>query len=97
MDRIESDILKLDEMSRAPSLDRLETDIWVGVAMRAETRKATRLIVSSQAAVMAIALFGSMAAGAFAAVSATGTPPELASFSSRAAFMPSTLLLGSRP
>lgn len=95
MDGIDSDIVRLDGLSRAQSLDRLEADIWAGVAARVQARQASRLILSSQAAVMAVALFGGIAAGAFAAASATNVPQELSSFSTRMAFAPSTLLLGS--
>lgn len=97
MDRIETEILKLDKASNLPSLDRLQADIWAGIAARLEAQKAGRATVSCQAAIMAFALAGSMAAGTFAAASLSDRPQELSSFSSRAAFAPSTLLLGSHP
>lgn len=92
---IDADIQKLSEQDTSRSLDHLEADIWAGVAAQSRARKAGRLIVSCQMAVMATAMVGSVAAGAMTAASAANSPPELSRFSSRTVLTPSTLLLGS--
>ena len=97
MDTIESDIGKLNARKPNCSLARLEADVWAGVAVRTRTRQAGRLILSCQAALMAIALMGSIAAGAFTAALAANPPQAFSSFSSRTTLAPSTLLLGSHP
>jgi len=89
---IERDILRLSEQPGRP-LDRMEADIWAGVAARTESRRASRVVLSCQAAVLAIALVGSVAAGTRAAIM-DNQAAGLGVFSTRADLSPSTLLIG---
>lgn len=45
------------------SLDRLEADIWSGIAARERARRITRIVLASQGVVLAVALLGSLVAG----------------------------------
>ena len=73
------------------SLDRLETDIWAGVAVQSRMLAKVRLIASCQAGVLALAIIGSLAIGR--SIVAPGPEPWLTA--PGAAFAPSTLLIGS--
>jgi hypothetical protein len=89
---IEKNILKLSEQP-GRSLDRLETKIWSGVEDRLREKSATRTLLSCQAVIFAMALVGSIAAGAHA--TAVDDPsPGLDVFSTRADLAPSTRLIG---
>ncbi len=96
MDKIEAHLRKLSEQDGDRILTGLETDIWAGVAARAKAREASRWIISCQAAVMVVAVIGSAAIGVHFATPPASSSQVLSSFSSRIAFAPSTLLLGSR-
>ena len=60
---IDHDIQELDRAASLRPLDRLEADIWKGVEVRIQANRAFRTILSCQAAVLALALFSSVAAG----------------------------------
>lgn len=89
---IEDDIQRLNDREPGPSLHRLEADIWSGVAARVEVKRASRAVLSCQAAVLAIALVGGIVitdrtAGA-------DRTAGLDVFSIRSDLTPSTRLLG---
>ncbi len=86
---IDEDINRLAEMSPDRPLDRLEADIWAGVAANNLAKRTSRVVASFQAGIMVIALVGAAAAGA-----ASVTPERAAISSAGAALAPSTLLLG---
>ena len=92
---IETDIRKLVERDRCSSLDRLERDIWAGVADRAREDRISALVLGCQAAVIVVALIGGVTIGSYSA-SADSRAPELGVFSASTALAPSTLLLGSK-
>jgi hypothetical protein len=92
---IDMDIRKLVERDRNSSLDRLERDIWVGVADRAQEDRISALVLGCQAAVIVVALIGGVTIGNYSA-SADARAPELGVFSARTALAPSTLLLGGK-
>jgi hypothetical protein len=92
---IENDLVKLNEQEPRRSLDMLESDIWAGVAARANAKRTSRLVFTCQAVVMALALTGSIAAGNRTALLAQ-KPTELGVFSSQAELAPSTLLASAR-
>jgi hypothetical protein len=89
---LETDIRKLVERDFPPSMDRLERDIWDGVAARAKADRISVVVLACQAAVIVVALIGGVAAGSYAATA--GSTPELGVFSAKTALAPSTLLLG---
>ncbi len=60
---IDNDIQKLDRAASARALSGLEADIWRGVAERLDANRNRRAILSCQAAVLAVALFSSVAVG----------------------------------
>jgi hypothetical protein len=66
---IEADIRRLDEREPVAVLKGLEADIWAGIAARAAARRTGRLVVFWQAAVMALAIVGSVATGLVLATS----------------------------
>jgi len=72
------------------SLDRLETDIWAGVAAQNRALANARLIASCQAGVLALAIMAGLAFGRWT------TPPAQEHWLNApgAAFAPSTLLIG---
>lgn len=90
---IETDIRKLVERDRCSSLDRLERDIWAGVADRAREDRISAVVLACQAAVIVLALIGGVTIGNYSGTADSQTP-ELGVFSARAALAPSTLLLG---
>jgi hypothetical protein len=92
----EDDIRRLDERGLDCSLDRLETDVWLGVAARARQRQAARRVTSFQGIVMALALLGSVAAGISVARPRTATSHS-AVLATGFELMPSNLLLGRAP
>jgi hypothetical protein len=89
---IENDILKLSGQS-GRALDQLEKDIWLGVEARLRAARDSRTVLSCQAAVLIIALVGSIVAGAHAAA-ADDPRSGLGVFSTRADLSPSTRLIG---
>jgi hypothetical protein len=93
---LEDDIRQLDERALDCSLDRLETDIWLGVAARARQRQAARRVTSCQGIVLALALLGSVAAGISVARSGAATS-TYAVLATGFELMPSNLLLGHAP
>ena len=92
---IEADIRKLVERDRNSTLDRLERDIWAGVADRARDDRISAVVLTCQAAVIVLALIGGVTIGNYSATTDSQTP-ELGVFSARTALAPSTLLLGSK-
>lgn len=90
---IDRDIQRLDELPSKRSLDGLEADIWVGVEARINARKASRLVFSCQAAIVAIALLSGIAAETRTAM-AEPLRTGLDAFSIRADLTPSSRLLG---
>ena len=93
---IEDDINQLDERALDHPLDRLETDVWRGVATRARQRGAARRVTSFQGVLMVLALFGSVAVGINMAQPARAASSRMA-LSTGSELMPSNLLLGERP
>lgn len=89
---LDTDIRKLVDRDTPPSLDRLERDIWDGVAARAQADRISAVVLGCQAAVLILALIGGAAAGRYAATA--GTAHELGVFSTKALLAPSTRLLG---
>ena len=90
---IDDDIRRLGERDHDRSLNRLESDIWRGVAARARRREAARKITSFQGAIMILALLGSAAAG-LRIVQPTDARAEVPLMASGIELMPSSLLLG---
>lgn len=92
---IEDDLRQLEQRALDHALDQLETDVWRGVAARAQQRGVVRRVTSLQSVVMVLALFGSVAAGINVArpSAVTRSPAILATGSE---LMPSSLLLGER-
>lgn len=90
----DSDLKKLFEQPLDRSLDGLERSIWLGVAARERDRRTSRLAVSLQGGVLAIAVaIGGMAgATAAASVRADSTKGPLLLATQHA---PSNLLFGS--
>lgn len=92
---IDDDLHELDEREPSHSLDRLEADIWRGVAARARQRAAARRTTSFQSVILVFALLGSAAAG-LSVVRPAGALAGVALFNSGIELMPSSLLLGER-
>ncbi len=92
---IDNEITLLVEQPPDKTLDRLEADIWAGVAAQNLARRTGRIIASCQAGVMVVALLGAATVGATTAASAVSSNASITSAGS--AFAPSTLLLGQRP
>ena len=92
---IDDDIRRLDEREVDYSLSRLESDIWQGVAARAQQRVAARRTASFQGAIMIVAVLSSAAAG-LSAVRPVTVPAEVGRLTEGVELMPSTLLLGDR-
>jgi hypothetical protein len=90
---IEADIHKLNDQEPRRPLNRLEADIWLGVEARLEARRTSRAVLSCQAAVLVIALMGSIVISDRTAV-ADGDSAGLGVFSIRSDLAPSTRLLG---
>ena len=90
---IDEYIHKLNEQGPKRSLERLEADIWLGVEARVKANRISKVVISCQAAVLAIALLSSVAAGTRAAM-AENPPVGLDVFSTRADLTPSSRLIG---
>ena len=90
---IEADIHRLNDQEPQKPLDGMEADIWAGVEARIEAKKTSRVVLSCQAAVLAIALVGSVVIGDRAGVADTGGA-GLDVFAIRGDLAPSTRLLG---
>jgi hypothetical protein len=88
---LDTDIRRLVDRDTPPSIDRLERDIWDGVAARAQADRIFAVVLGCQAAVLAVALVGGITAGSYAATASSA--PGLGVFSTRAPLVPSTLLL----
>ena len=90
---IKDDIAKLDRISARRSLAGLEQDIWQGVAERQQAERTSRALLSCQAAVLAVALFSSVAAGSHMAMNAVPhAVPNVLSVASN--LSPSARLIG---
>ena len=72
---LDRDIQALDEQTSQQSLDGLEARIWEEVEARAHSSRRLAIVVSCQAAVLAIGVLGSIAAGQYMAVSSSTTDP----------------------
>ena len=92
---IDDDLSNFASQPADRPLDRLERDVWAGVAAHNAARRTGRIIASCQAGVMVVALVGAAAAVA-TAVRVDRTPGSIIT-SAAADFAPSTLLLGQRP
>lgn len=92
---IDDDLSRLADQPADRLLDRLEGDVWAGVAAHNAARRTGRIIALCQAGVMVVALFGAAVAGA-TTVRVDHTPGSVIT-SAGAEFAPSTLLLGQRP
>ena len=60
---IDNDLRTLNDRAIRRSLDGLERDIWAGIEARVIANRQSRLIMSAQAAVFAIGIVTSAAAG----------------------------------
>ena len=90
---IDDDIRKLAQQQSLRSLAALEADIWSGVDARARENRFSRVVYSCQAAIMAVVLLTSIAAGTRVA-SAQNQLSALNAFSTRADLAPSYRLIG---
>jgi hypothetical protein len=90
---IDDDLRKLNDRDLRRSLDGLQRDIWAGVDARITANRQSRLIISAQAAVFAIGIVTSAAAGMHFAP-AQDSPSTLNVFSPRADLAPAFRLLG---
>ncbi len=86
----DADIRDLTSQPPDRTLDRLEADIWAGVAAQSRALANARLIASCQAGVLALAIVGGLAFSRWAA------PPAQEHWLTApgAALAPSTLLIG---
>ena len=92
---IDDDLSRLARELGGRRLNRLESDIWAGIAAHNAARRTGRIIASCQVGVMIAALVGAAAAGATTVRVDRG--PGSIMTSAGADFAPSTLLLGQRP
>jgi hypothetical protein len=90
---IDDDLRTLNDRNIRRSLDGLERDIWAGVEARVMANRQSRLIISAQAAVFAIGIVTSAAAGMHFAAG-QDSPSTLNVFSTRADLAPAFRLLG---
>lgn len=90
---IDEEICQLGKMEPRRSLAGLEADIWAGVEARLAANRRSRVIFSCQAAVLAISIMISAAAGAHFA-SAPDSSSALNVFSTRADLAPAWRLMG---
>ena len=93
---IDDDIHRLDQRALDRSLSGLEADIWTGVAMREQRRRAVRRTASLQGVIMVCAVLASIAAGvdiARPATAAAGASPLAPGME----LMPSNLLVAHSP
>ncbi len=93
---IDDDLRQLDETPLDHSLERLESDIWRGLAVHSQARAAARRRVSVQSVVMVAALVGSIAGGINATRSAAPARAQTM-LALGSEFTPSSLLLGNAP
>ncbi len=92
---IDDEIALLADQPLDKTLDRMEADVWAGVAAQKLARRTGWIIASCQAGVMVVALLGAATVGATTAASMVSSNASITSAGS--AFAPSTLLLGQRP
>lgn len=90
---LDDDIRKLAERSPRRSMDGLEANIWAGVEAREQVNRASRIVYSYQAGVLAIGLLTSIAVGAYMAPAA-GSPNGPDVLSMRTDLAPSARLIG---
>lgn len=90
---IDDELRKLNDRAIRRPLDGLERDIWAGVEARVIANRQSRLIMSAQAAVFAIGIVTSAAAGIHFAPD-QDSRSTLNVFSPRADLAPAFLLLG---
>lgn len=86
---IEDDLRELESGAIDHSLDRLESDVWQGVAMRTRARSAARKLASLQGFLLLLSMLGSVAAGVSVAHPGAGSRSDLMPGME---FMPSYLL-----
>jgi hypothetical protein len=87
---IENDLRELESGAIDHPLDRLESDVWQGVAMRTRARSAARELASLQGLLLLLSMLGSVAAGVSVAHPVAGSRSDLMPGME---FMPSHLLL----
>jgi hypothetical protein len=92
---IEAEIRKLAEQVPDHPLSTLEEDIWVGVAERELSVRASRTLLLVQAALLTAALIGSFAVGQY--WGSSHQAGNLDVFSPRMALSASRLLVGDQP
>ena len=93
---IETEIQRLIIRDSKTDLDRLESDIWAREASIRGANGAARLLAFSQAAVMALGIIASAAAGSSLAMHSPANPPS-AGILGVDSLAPSTLLFGVHP
>jgi hypothetical protein len=90
---LDRDIRALDQQTSRYPLDRLEARIWAEVEARAQSSQRLAIVVSCQAAVLAVGVLGSIAAGQHFAASSPTTDP-LGALGSQTDLAPSHRLIG---
>ena len=90
---IDDEIRQLNDGPLDRSLQAVEAEIWLGLAMRVQNRRVARRRVSLQGAVMALSLIVSIAIGIHATRAAVAARGH-AVFTSGLELAPSSLLLG---
>lgn len=93
---LDDDLKALLARPRDNSLDRLESDIWAGVAAHRRAGQAARRMVIWQGGFLALAIFASAAAGA-ASASKVQVQENAHAMMAGTNLAPSSLLLGNRP
>lgn len=93
---LENDFKALLARPRDNSLDRLESDIWAGVARYRRAGRAARRMVIWQSGFLALAILASAAAGA-ASASKVQAQENAHAMMAGTDLSPSSLLLGNRP
>lgn len=73
-------------------LDRLETDVWAGIAERSQARRAAFAVAGAQIGLACLVLIGSLTVGR-ATVAASAPDRSGLALMSSAALAPSTLLV----
>lgn len=91
---IEDDLAALDRMASRRSLAGLEAGIWQAVNARREAQRTSRALLACQAAVAAIALFSSVAAGSHMAAAYMAPRPIPNVLSVASDLSPSARLIG---
>ena len=93
---IDEDLKRLIARDSSVALDKLERDLWQRASVRRISRQTSRVLASWQAAVVAVAIFGSAAVGMTAAANLqSANKPRL--LDSGEDIAPSTLLFGKHP